>query len=160
MCWLCDHVDLTRSEYLEHIRDVIACCGYAIQGVEGGVEGDRRRSPSVYTVGLTTLGKPEVVVTGMAEARAARLANVVAAHMAHGDDVPEPGDRVPLLDGPEIEIVEVAEPGEHLPVAVELFGPEVRALQLVHADDRGHWPWERGFRGSRGGQPLLGTRVS
>ncbi|MGQ0778962.1 MAG: DUF4262 domain-containing protein [Pseudonocardiales bacterium] len=30
--------------------------------------------------------------------------------------------------------------------AVALFGREFRALQLVWADDRGHWPWERGFR--------------
>jgi hypothetical protein len=25
----------------------------------------------------------------------------------------------------------------HLAVAVEIFGPEIRALQLVHADNRG-----------------------
>jgi hypothetical protein len=28
----------------------------------------------------------------------------------------------------------------------------------VYADDRGHWPWETGFRGGRGGQPVLGAR--
>jgi hypothetical protein len=47
-----------------------------------------------------------------------------------------------------------------LAVAAEIFGPEIRALQLVHADDRGHWPWEVGFRGGRGGQPVLGVRAS
>jgi len=35
----------------------------------------------------------------------------------------------------------------------------LRALQVVHADDRGHWPWETGYRGVRGGQPVLGTRA-
>jgi uncharacterized protein DUF4262 len=67
---------------------------------------------------------------------------------------------VPLRDGPEIEIVEVTEPTVHLAIAVEIFGPEIRALQLVYADDRGHWPWDVGFRGGRGGQPVLGVRVS
>jgi Domain of unknown function (DUF4262) len=37
-------------------------------------------------------------------------------------------------------------------------GPHFAALQLVYADDRGHWPWDAGFRGGRGGQPVLGAR--
>ena len=47
----------------------------------------------------------------------------------------------------------------HLNVAAELCGPQLTALQLVYADDRGHWPWDRGFRGGRGGQPVLGARA-
>ena len=48
-------------------------------------------------------------------------------------------------------------PGSYL--AIELCGPRVRALQLVHADDRGQWPWDRWYRGVRGGQPVLGPRA-
>ena len=40
-----------------------------------------------------------------------------------------------------------------------LSWPGLRALQVVHADDRGHWPWETGYRGVRGGQPVLGSRA-
>jgi hypothetical protein len=47
----------------------------------------------------------------------------------------------------------------HLVTAVEFFGPRIRALQLVYADNRGHWPWDTGFRGGRGGQPVLGARA-
>jgi hypothetical protein len=36
----------------------------------------------------------------------------------------------------------------------------VRGLQMVWADDRDRWPWERGFRGRRGGQPVLGPRTT
>jgi hypothetical protein len=46
----------------------------------------------------------------------------------------------------------------HLLTAVALHGPAVRGLQMVWADDRSRWPWERGFRGRRGGQPVLGPR--
>jgi Domain of unknown function (DUF4262) len=44
------------------------------------------------------------------------------------------------------------------PVAVAINEPGFAALQLVYADDRGHWPWDPGFRGGRGGQPVLGVR--
>lgn len=36
----------------------------------------------------------------------------------------------------------------------------VTARQWLHADDRGLWPWERGYRGVHGGQPVLGRRAS
>jgi len=155
MCWLCDHPDATHFDYLEHVRDLIACCGFMVQGVEG----DRHHSPWAYTVGLTAHGKPELVVTGLSLARSARLLNDVAPHVLHAD-APRPGEVVPLRGGPVIEIVEVAEPTAHLYVAVDIFGTKIRALQLVHADDHGHWPWEVGFRGGRGGQPVLGVRAS
>jgi len=154
MCWQCDHPGGTRLDYLEHVRDVIACCGWTVQGVQR----DRIRPPWAYTVGLTAHGKPELVVTGLPLARAADLLNDVAPHVLHAD-APLPGEQVPLIGGPVIEIVEVAEPTVHLVIAAEIFGPEIRALQLVHADDRGHWPWEKGFRGVRGGQPVLGVRA-
>jgi hypothetical protein len=155
MCWLCDHPGATQFDYLEHIRGVIACCGFAVQGVEG----NRHRSPWAYTVGLTAHGKPELLVTGLSYARSGELLNEVASHVLHAE-APQPGEVVPLHDGPVIEIVEVTEPTVHLAIAVEIFGPEIRALQLVHVDDRGHWPWEVGFRGGRGGEPVLGMRVS
>jgi hypothetical protein len=116
------------------------------------VQREKYRPPYAYTVGLTDHGKPEIVVTGLPHERAADLVNGVAAHFAHADP-PPPGERVPLTDGPLIEIVRVAEPSTHLNVAVELCGPQLTALQLVYADDRGHWPWtevsEAGAVGSR-----------
>jgi Domain of unknown function (DUF4262) len=154
MCWLCDHPESTRQDYLEHMRELIDCYGWAVQGVQR----DRIHPPWAYTVGLTANDRPELVVTGMSLSRAAELLDNVAAHVLH-DEAPRPGERVPLIGGPLIEIVEVTEPAAHLLNAVEFYGPGIRALQLVHADDRGHWPWEVGFRGVRGGQPVLGVRV-
>lgn len=52
----------------------------------------------------------------------------------------------------------VAAHGRAVP-GVELYGPRIRALQVVHADDRGRWPREAGYRGVRGGQPVLGVRA-
>jgi hypothetical protein len=155
MCWACDHPDGTRLDYLNHCRREIEKYGWIIQGVQRqGI-----RPPWVYTVGLTPHRKPEIVVTGLPVGRAAELAEDVAAHIMHAA-VPAPGEQVRLRGGgPHIEFVRVAVPTAHLNVAAELFGPGVRALQVVHADDRGHWPWDRGYRGVRGGQPVLGARA-
>ena len=151
MCWACDHPGATRADYLDHVRTVIARYGWAVQDVER----DRVHPPWAYTVGLTTFGQPELVATGLSPRRAADLLNGVAEHLLHAA-APRPGEQVKLVDGPLIQIVEVAEPTAHLTIAVDLFGPHIRALQVVHADDRGHWPWEPGYRGAQGGQPVLG----
>jgi len=129
--------------------------GWAIQHVDR----DRIHPPWSYTVGLTMFDEPELVVTGLPASRASALLHRVAKHPLPGD-LPRRGQQLKLIDGPLMQIVEVAEPTAHLVIAVELFGPRIRALQLVHADDRGHWPWEPGYRGVRGGQPVLGIPVT
>jgi hypothetical protein len=151
---MCDHPSATREDYLGYMKALIRDHGWAVQGVSA----DRVHPPRAYTVGLTLRGKPELVVTGMRIPRAIELLNDVAAHVLHAR-APEPGEQVQLFDGPLIHFVAVEVPAAHLLVACELYGPDVRALQIVHADDRGHWPWEIGYRGVRGGQPVLGSRA-
>lgn len=155
MCWECDHPGSTRLDYLDHMRGLIARHGWAVQGVER----DRARPPWAYTTGLTERGRRELVVTGLPLGRAAGLLNEVAAHVLHAGDL-TPGEQIELDEGPAIEIVKVTEPAAHLEMAIQLFGRRVRAVQVVHCDDRGHWPWDVGYRGVRGGQPVLGIRAS
>ena len=155
MCWQCDHPGSTRADYLEHLRKLVACHGWAVQGVAR----DRIRPPWAYTVGLTEAGRPELAVTGLPLRRAAQLLNEVAAHVVHAAP-PRPGEQIRLAGGPLIEIVRITEPAVHLVINSELYGSGVTALQLVHADDRGRWPWEVGYRGGRGGQPVLGVRAA
>jgi hypothetical protein len=151
---MCDHPNATREDYLRHIGRIIVTTGWAVQAVER----DRLRPPYAYTIGLTEFGKPELVVTGMQARRSAELLNKVASHVLHGPE-PEPGERVPLIDGPLIEFVEVEVPTAHLLLVGEFFEQDYRALQVVHAYDRDHWPWEASYRGLKGGQPLLGVRA-
>ena len=155
MCWQCEHPDATWSDYLDHMRGMVRGFGWAVQGVERF----RLHPPWAYTVGLTEAGLPELVATGLSLPRATMLLNDIAARIFHSGDVPRPGQRIPLIDGPVVEIVELSEPSAHLFTAVGIYGRQISALQLVHADDRGHWPWEVGYRGVRGGQPVLGPRT-
>jgi hypothetical protein len=155
MCWEGDHPGSSRSDYLGHLRTMVAGHGWAVQGIER----DKIHPPWAYTVGLTPHGRPEIAVTGLPLMRAARLLNEVAAHVMHAGAL-RPGEHIALVGGPQIEVVEVAEPTAHLEIAVELYGSRLRALQVVHADDRGHWPWDLGYRGVRGVQPVLGRRAA
>jgi hypothetical protein len=135
------------------MRRLIDTFGWAVQGVER----DGMHPPWAYTVGLTEHRRPELVITGMGLTQATKVLNGVAAHLVHAD-APEPGTQAALVDGPLVEIVNVAVPWAHLYTAVEFYGSRIRALQLVHADKRGRWPWDGRYQGVRGGQPVLGTR--
>jgi hypothetical protein len=107
---------------------------------------------------MATHDAPELVATGLPYQRAATLLNDVAGCVLDGKVALPPGERVTLPGGSLIEVVLITEPAVHLAIAAEFHGPRFRAVQLVYADDRGHWPWDVGFRGGRGGQPVLGAR--
>ncbi|RAS64064.1 uncharacterized protein DUF4262 [Lentzea atacamensis] len=153
MCWKCDNKGSTAA-YLELVRGKIHDYGWYVQGVEG----DRVHPPWAYTVGLTEHSRPELVLTGMPLDPAADLLGAEAAYQLFFND-PIAGQRFRLRDGPLVEAVPVADPAAHLNTATALYGTTVSAVQLVHADERGHWPWEPGYRGVRGGQPVLGPHT-
>ncbi|KAA1421763.1 DUF4262 domain-containing protein [Nocardioides humilatus] len=153
MCWQCDNPDKTRADYLEMLQGVIDTHGWAVQAVEK----DRWRPGFHYTVGLTPFCIPELLVTGMRQREAMDLLNGAAHHLIHHAAPPFiHGDRDQWEHGVSTEAVDVAEPSIHLVMAYELYGPAVRAVQLVYADDHGRWPWEVGFRGR---QSVLGPRA-
>jgi len=154
MCWQCD-TGGTHQDYLDHVRKLIATHGWAVVGVER----DRIHPPWAYTVGLTPHDRPELVMTGIEPRRATRLLNAAAEYVLQ-TAIPRPGETMQAGDAPVMEIVRVTDPAAHLLVATELYGKLTRALQLVHPDDRGHFPWCPGYRGGRGGQPVLGVRAA
>ncbi|HSV40592.1 MAG TPA: DUF4262 domain-containing protein [Nocardioidaceae bacterium] len=152
MCWKCDNPDATDADYFDKIAGVIDANGWFVQGVEK----DRWRPGFAYTVGLTMFGHPELLVTGMAHRAAAHLLNGLAHPLVwHAAPAFVAGDFHLWPGSPAIEIVDVAEPTVHLVMAEGMYGSDIRAVQLVYADDHGRWPWEVGFRGH---QPVLGPR--
>jgi hypothetical protein len=97
-------------------------------------------------------------VTGVSPPRALRLLNGVASNVLRGDSL-TPGEQIKLTHGPLIEIVEVDHPDAHLCWAINVGGPDVRALQLVWADGGGRLPWSAAFCDGRRRQPVLGVRA-
>ncbi|WP_112268774.1 DUF4262 domain-containing protein [Lentzea terrae] len=155
MCWDCDHPASRMEQHLATLRRCIDARGWAVQAVER----DRAHPPWAYTVGLTVRGLPELVVTGLPVLAAGRLLDDTAEHFSHSC-VPSPGQRFSLPGGPLLEVVRVARPWAHLLVSARLYGEGIAALQLVHADESGRWPWDRSYAGVLGGQPVLGVRAS
>jgi Domain of unknown function (DUF4262) len=153
MCWICDHPGATQQDYFEELRSRVQKHGWAVQYVEID------RAPYAYTVGLHDRGLPELLVTGLSPSWAGRLLNCIARDAVEGH-VLTPGEHLTQGAGPIIEIVEVEHPDAHMDWAIAFGGPDVRALQLVWADDCGRWPWALGFDGGRTRQPVLGVRAA
>ena len=154
MCWVCDHPESTKAARLAYVRSVLEEHPWVIIGVDR----DGYRPPYSYTAGLTELGRPELVITGLSKERAANVLMAVAEQVLDAG-APAAGARVRLPGKRPGEIVRVAEPSVHLGIADDLFGDRVTAIQLVYADVRGRWPWDKNFRGGRAGQPVLGPRT-
>jgi hypothetical protein len=153
MCWQCDNPsDAEAEEDIDGLRASVREHGWAIKYVED----DRR--PYAYTMGLHELGLPELLVTGVTTERALALLDYFIEE-AIDKGAPRPGDRIALSDNACIEAVNVDQPDVHLGLAVRLFGPELRAVQLVWTDMRGRWPWDKGFDFDGLRQPVLGVRA-
>lgn len=153
MCEICDRPDLTMDDVLSTIVDRIARHRFTTVSVEGA----RCTAEFSYTVGLTGHGLPELVVLAQRPETAVRLVQMWGDYLLDDSSV-LPGEL--LRTGPWLlEAVQVSRPKEHLLVADQLYGADVRALQLVWADPRGRWPWEPGHRARRAGQPVLGDRA-
>ncbi len=148
MCRHCDNPETSGLDYLEDVvLPTIREHGWVVQAVGSS----RVRAPFAYTVGLTQAGLPELVVTGLNAGRSGALLNAVARYCLTADPHPAHGERICFDGGPCTEMVEVPHPaGAHLFVAVNLYGNDVRAQQVVWADDRGRW------RGSGGTAPPAG----
>lgn len=153
MCWMCDHPGSTIEDYLDLIRGKMLKRGWTVQYVE------KVRMPFAYTIGLTNGGLPELLVTGVSPHRAVDLLSAVAQFVL-ADGAPTPGDQITLPTGRLVQIVEVECPDAHLKAAIGIFGPEVRALQVVWADRCGRWPWSPDFNDGGAIQPVLGVRAA
>jgi hypothetical protein len=154
MCWVCEHPDATKEARLAYVQGLLREYPWVVIAVDR----DGCRPPYSYTVGLSAAGRPELLVTGLAKARALNILMTVAEQVLDAG-APSPGTQLRLPGRRPGEIVRVAEPSVHLEVAADIFGRRLSALQLVYADVNGHWPWTKAFRNGRAGQPVLGPRT-
>ncbi|GFG98639.1 DUF4262 domain-containing protein [Mycobacterium timonense] len=152
MCWQCENPQGTIEDYLDLLRETIADHGWAVQFVESD------KNPFAYTAGLHDLGLPELLITGLLAEVSGRVLNSIAHMIVDDGTLLAPGMHIDYQDRFLIEVIEVEHPDVHLKFAVRLLGPQVRALQLVWADDGGRWPWDPGWGRGRRRQPVLGVR--
>ena len=152
MCWQCDNPHRTTDDYLDVVREIIDGHQWAVHYVE---DEDR---PFAYTVGLTDLGLPELLITGLPPRTSLRLLNTVTHDMVDDGTILRPAMHIDFQSEFLLEVVTVDHPDVHLGCAVAICGSEIRALQLVWTDDFRRWPWDRGWSHGRRRQPVFGVR--
>ncbi|MGY1857387.1 DUF4262 domain-containing protein [Modestobacter sp. SYSU DS0290] len=141
------------GQVLRDLQAVIDRFGWAVLH-GGGSPGEPRWS---HTVGLTGLGHPEVIVTGLPFEAGEKYLNLVGEAVRGGARF-APGAATSTITDADSPVVflAVADTGR-LAVAEQLYG-SVEVLQLVWPDSQGTLPWEEGHRNPPTAQPLLGPR--
>jgi hypothetical protein len=149
--------DPEQAAYLSWVATTVSDHGWAISGRHG----DEAAPPWAYSVGMWLTGQvPELVLCGLPVENAAAIINAVGARMADGADY-GPGDVLDDVCPAPLAFRQVDTgwrgTGGLLSIANAFYGM-VRPpyLQVVWSDREGRFPWDHGFRASRGRtQPML-----
>lgn len=112
-----------------------------------------------YTIGLTTAGLPELIMSGPFDARTTGgfLNSAATAHIA--EEI-KPGDTLDYLANVPFRAI-AAKPGTHVQQALNYYRDpgnrlgKVRLLQIIWPDRDGHFPDEPGWTGGSTSQKLF-----
>ena len=108
-----------------------------------------------YTVGLTALGHPKVIVTGIPAPSAHVLLNLVGDEVRRGKRF-EHGTVTGEFIADDTLVVFISAEDTGRPTAVEEIYGRVNTVQMIWLDSAGRLPWQDGYRNPPDAQPLLG----
>jgi hypothetical protein len=148
-----ESVEAVHARILADLRKVIAKYGWAVRNVMPDDESDEVGFS--YTVGLTALGHPEVIVLGMPWKSAHEFLNLIGDEVRRGARY-QPGTVTGAFtdeDSPVV-FIQVAET-DRLTAVGQIYG-RVDAVQMIWPDSTGRLPWQEGYRNGPAVQPLLG----
>lgn len=143
-----EHSDRSADDELSAL---IAQHGWAIRHVMGSPD----TSSFSYTIGLSSFGHPEIVITGMPHEPAQIFLNLVGQQMRAGFRVAHGVRTSKFSEGGDVVFID-ADNTLGLTAVQHRYG-DVRALQLVWPDSAGAYPWDAGYRNPPETQPLLGA---
>ncbi len=148
-CVACNDPDWNEDRDLEQMLDQVARVGWTAMGVLG----DREHPPYTYTIGLSLVGHPELVIVGMAPESAYAEIGRLAATVLAGESL----DDVDELEKPcgcSYRFVRVGSRAIDLNRA-ELLADYEGAIQCVWSVG-GRYPGEPGYPEIAFRQPILG----
>jgi hypothetical protein len=163
MCDLCavgndpNRIQQQVEQYWAGVRRAIRARGWFVQWVAGGLISP----PFAYTIGLTSLRHPELVVFGLCAESSAGLLNGLGEQVRGGRSLHD-GDIVVAVSEhtSEATLFSLPNPGRVLLRAKEFYRHpsriSVRALQVVYPDSSGAYPWEPDCQLRPSSQPLPG----
>lgn len=127
--------------------------GWAVRHVGAGTA--KGEAAFTYTVGLTAMQHPEVVVTGLPSDVAKAFLNQIGQDVRGGKQF-SAGQITDSLTTPAAPVVFIpADDVRGLTAVAQVYG-RVEALQMVWPDSKGRLPWVEGYRNPPEAQPLLG----
>ena len=140
------------DEVLADLQEKIEAHGWAVRHVGAGPDGEPRAFS--YTIGLTALGHPELVVVGMPFESAQDFLNLAGELVRDGRRFRTGTTTADLTDGARVAFVPVHD-DSGLTAVEQVYGT-VEALQLVWPDSAGRMPWDDDHANPPSTQPLLG----
>jgi Domain of unknown function (DUF4262) len=144
---------MNRDEVLADLLAIIVAHGWCVRHVAPRVGEEGK--PFAYTIGLTALGHPEFLVTGLPQKAAHSFLNLLGEEVRSGRVFRAQTHAYDLTESEKpIAFVEVEDTSEL--TAVEQVYGVVDALQMVWCDSAGRLPWDNGFANTPDSQPLLG----
>ncbi|MCU1616185.1 MAG: uncharacterized protein JWO98_3725 [Frankiales bacterium] len=141
------------------LAQLIRAHRWAVQYVGEGDDADEPRFG--YTIGLSGLGHPELVVVGLSPEDTHGILEGVAGVVADGRDLVA-GELLAFPDRPDgLVVEELPNPGEVVLGANRFYERpaeySVPAYQLAWAHRDGLFPWDEGYARGPGFQPRPGT---
>ncbi len=133
------------------MRETIAEYGWAIQHVGPGEDGE---APFSYTIGLTAMGHPELVMTAMPYEVAQDFLNLAGLRIRDGYRFEPATLDSALTDDARVALITATDTSGL--VGVEIMYDTVSAVQIIWPDSLGNLPWEDGYRNQPDVQQLLG----
>lgn len=151
LAWL----DQADARARETIRKFGVCLEY-VTGDPGG-----RPESFAYTVGLTGLGHPELVVLSLCPRDAGSMLNELAARIRGGQRL-RPGQLLEFADWQHRVVVEqLPNPAQVIFAANRHYGrsdeASLPAFQLTYDDLYGRFPWQAGYVNRASLQPRPGS---
>ena len=152
---------MAPDAFLGKILHLIDEHGWAVVGVggagcdcagcDGGADDGIQFS---YTVGLSTLGFPEVITYGLPQSVAQACLNRIGQQVSAGKP-PRVGAMVHrVFQGLRGYLLHASDTSD-LVVVGQVY-PEIIAAQLIWPDMHGRFPWQPGYDHRRCPQPLIG----
>jgi hypothetical protein len=147
------------DDYITQTIDIIAEHGWLIQWVGDPVDEAEPSAPFAYTVGLTALGHPELIVTGLPPEKAYGILQTLAERIRDNTEALVEGELLERVIG-EPYLVRVGavcerELAKHLTIAQAIYGDEVKALQIIWPDGMNRLPGALGYSIPATAQPIL-----
>lgn len=147
------------DDILRHHDEIIDRVGWAVVQVLPTCEDPEPATVFAYTVGLTALLVPELLIAGLPPEVAHTLLNDLALRVYDTMGRFTHGQRISDLIADYDAIIVEGPATEDLPpgFAIARYGPDrVRLQQVVWPDPAGRFPWQAGYHIDPKVQPLIG----